>query len=72
MCMKIECPTCHKATWRGCGNHIDTAVNGASSVFSLLTREGRHILNFNVGAGFAFAAGVKEEDRCPHWQTGKH
>ncbi|OWZ00035.1 hypothetical protein PHMEG_00028859 [Phytophthora megakarya] len=43
MCMKTECPTCHKATWRGCGMHIDSALNG-----------------------------VKEEDRCPEWKTGKH
>ncbi|ETM31068.1 hypothetical protein L914_21292 [Phytophthora nicotianae] len=28
MCIKIECPTCQKTTWRGCGNHIDTALNG--------------------------------------------
>uniref|UniRef100_A0AAV1UD83 Uncharacterized protein n=1 Tax=Peronospora matthiolae TaxID=2874970 RepID=A0AAV1UD83_9STRA len=43
MCMKVECSTCHKASWKGCGLHIDTALNG-----------------------------VKEQDRCPHWKTGKH
>lgn len=30
MCMKVECPTCHKATWKGCGQHIDAALTGAS------------------------------------------
>ncbi|KAL3661572.1 hypothetical protein V7S43_013332 [Phytophthora oleae] len=43
MCLKIECPTCQKPTWRGCGMHIDAALTG-----------------------------VKEEDRCPNWKTGKH
>ncbi|KAL4171268.1 hypothetical protein KRP22_009364 [Phytophthora ramorum] len=43
MCMKVECPTCHKPTWKGCGQHIDAALTG-----------------------------VKEEDRCPGWKTGKH
>ncbi|ETL77803.1 hypothetical protein L917_21290 [Phytophthora nicotianae] len=43
MCMKTECGTCHKPTWRGCGMHIESALNG-----------------------------VKEEDRCPEWKTGKH
>ncbi|ETK71134.1 hypothetical protein F441_22076 [Phytophthora nicotianae CJ01A1] len=43
MCIKVECPTCHKATWKGCGQHIDAAL-----------------------------VGVKEEERCPNWKTGKH
>ncbi|KAE8908765.1 hypothetical protein PF006_g25118 [Phytophthora fragariae] len=30
MCMKVECPTCQKATWKGCGQHIDAALTGAS------------------------------------------
>lgn len=28
MCYKVECPKCHKATWKGCGFHINTALNG--------------------------------------------
>ncbi|KAF1794371.1 hypothetical protein GQ600_2387 [Phytophthora cactorum] len=28
MCIKVECPTCHKATWKGCGQHIDAALVG--------------------------------------------
>lgn len=28
MCMKIECSSCHKATWRGCGMHIESALSG--------------------------------------------
>ncbi|CAH0476080.1 unnamed protein product [Peronospora belbahrii] len=43
MCMKVECTTCHKVTWKGCGMHIDAAL-----------------------------IGVKEEDRCLNWKTGKH
>lgn len=28
MCRKVECSTCKKATWAGCGMHIDAALNG--------------------------------------------
>jgi len=30
MCRKIQCPTCAKATWAGCGLHIDSALNGVA------------------------------------------
>ena len=23
MCRPVPCPTCHKTTWSGCGQHID-------------------------------------------------
>lgn len=28
MCRKVECTTCKKATWAGCGMHIDSALAG--------------------------------------------
>lgn len=28
MCSKITCGTCGKATWTGCGSHIDQALAG--------------------------------------------
>lgn len=28
MCRKITCATCSKATWAGCGQHIDAALSG--------------------------------------------
>jgi hypothetical protein len=28
MCSKITCSTCGKATWTGCGSHIDQALAG--------------------------------------------
>ena len=28
MCFKVQCPTCHKATWQGCGKHIESALHG--------------------------------------------
>ena len=28
MCRKVTCPTCSKATWSGCGLHIDSALSG--------------------------------------------
>ena len=24
MCRPVECETCHKTTWAGCGEHIDS------------------------------------------------
>ena len=26
MCMKVECNTCEKPTWKGCGKHIEEAL----------------------------------------------
>lgn len=28
MCQKIKCGKCNKWTWKGCGNHIATALKG--------------------------------------------
>lgn len=28
MCQKVQCPKCHKATWKGCGQHIESALAG--------------------------------------------
>ncbi len=28
MCAKTTCGTCKKATWSGCGQHIDQALKG--------------------------------------------
>ncbi len=28
MCHKATCKKCGKATWKGCGNHIDQALAG--------------------------------------------
>lgn len=28
MCQRITCTTCGKATWAGCGQHIDQALVG--------------------------------------------
>lgn len=28
MCSKTTCKKCGKATWRGCGNHIEQALAG--------------------------------------------
>mmetsp|Transcript_21229 Transcript_21229/g.36247 ORF Transcript_21229/g.36247 Transcript_21229/m.36247 type:complete len:99 (-) Transcript_21229:142-438(-) len=30
MCWKDDCKTCGKATWAGCGLHIDSALRGIS------------------------------------------
>jgi hypothetical protein len=30
MCMKVECATCHKPTWKGCGQHIESALGGVA------------------------------------------
>lgn len=27
MCMQTTCPTCNKATWRGCGQHVPTVMD---------------------------------------------
>ena len=28
MCRRITCRTCGKATWAGCGNHVEQALAG--------------------------------------------
>lgn len=28
MCSRITCNTCGKATWTGCGNHVEQALAG--------------------------------------------
>lgn len=28
MCQRIQCPTCGKPTWTGCGQHIEQALAG--------------------------------------------
>jgi hypothetical protein len=30
MCYAVQCPQCGKATWDGCGQHIDEALSGYS------------------------------------------
>ena len=29
MCQRITCTTCGKATWAGCGQHVEEALIGA-------------------------------------------
>jgi hypothetical protein len=28
MCRKVNCSNCNKATWAGCGMHVDAALQG--------------------------------------------
>lgn len=28
MCQRVQCPTCGKPTWAGCGLHIEQALKG--------------------------------------------
>jgi hypothetical protein len=28
MCSRITCPECGKATWTGCGQHVEDALRG--------------------------------------------
>lgn len=28
MCSKVTCNICHKATWSGCGEHVEQALAG--------------------------------------------
>jgi hypothetical protein len=30
MCQKVKCDSCDKATWSGCGQHIDEALAGVA------------------------------------------
>ncbi|KAG1696379.1 hypothetical protein DVH05_018511 [Phytophthora capsici] len=68
MCMKTECPTCHKPTWRGCGMHIESALSGEEAdMQSILT-----VVKRLMFLCCWIVAGVKVDDRCPEWKTGKH
>jgi hypothetical protein len=40
MCYKVSCVDCTKATWAGCGLHIDTALQGVPD-FERCTCNGR-------------------------------
>ena len=31
MCARVTCETCGKATWQGCGEHIEEALAGVPS-----------------------------------------
>jgi hypothetical protein len=31
MCQKVKCDSCGKATWSGCGQHIDEALAGVAA-----------------------------------------
>ena len=31
MCYPVTCDTCGKATWAGCGEHIDAALSGVAA-----------------------------------------
>jgi len=35
MCRKVECGTCKKPTWAGCGQHIETALAGKKMFYLL-------------------------------------
>ena len=28
MCVKVICQKCNKWTWKGCGNHVQSVLNG--------------------------------------------
>ncbi len=30
MCQKVQCGTCGKATWSGCGEHVEEALAGVA------------------------------------------
>ena len=32
MCQKVTCSICGKATWAGCGDHVDEALAGVPAV----------------------------------------
>ena len=31
MCVKVTCDNCNKATWSGCGEHIEQALEGVAT-----------------------------------------
>lgn len=30
MCYPVTCATCNKTTWAGCGEHVDSALEGVA------------------------------------------
>lgn len=67
MCMKVECPTCHKPTWKGCGQHIESALSGKIAIL-----EATRVRSATDPPLLLLIPGVSEADRCPNWKTGKH
>lgn len=49
--------------------HIESALNGACIHWQLAAAIGGLLLTL---LSSMVSAGVKEEDRCPNWKTGKH
>jgi hypothetical protein len=39
MCRKATCPTCKKATWTGCGAHVDQVLRGVAPADRCTCRE---------------------------------
>ena len=52
MCRKVVCKTCNKATWAGCGMHIDSALAGVA--------EGERCTGWRTGKCGAFVPSGKD------------
>ena len=63
MCSKVTCKNCAKATWQGCGMHIEQALAGVAEADRCKVYKTR----FGVctdGAQAAPAAGAKNDGSC--------
>jgi hypothetical protein len=46
MCRAVTCRTCGKATWAGCGQHVDSVMRGIPSLQRCAGHEGQPSTGF--------------------------
>jgi hypothetical protein len=59
MCSKTNCKQCGKATWSGCGNHIEQALAGVPQNQRCTCREDGTLTNASRGGLLARLFGKK-------------
>ena len=77
MCMRTVCGECNKPTWKGCGKHIEKALEGKqlSKNINKITNKSKSTKNTlfqmdklqipsYIFILFIFRIGVPENDRC--------
>jgi hypothetical protein len=68
MCYKVTCQTCGKASWGGCGQHIDSVSAPTATLLSRSTlavlESAKSLTRFSRHPSLQALKGVAMEDRC--------